>query len=88
MAFDVKLKVMVGKYRSVVERATKERNEAATTGADTAFNIEKIATLEKNLKASEDQAFISVSNAKKTKAQYFSLLGGWEKQLKEVMALL
>jgi len=66
---------------SVVERATKEWNKAATIGADAAFNIEKIAILEEKLKASEDKAFI-------IKAQYFSLLGGWEKQCKEVMALL
>ena len=52
---------------SVVERATKEWNEAATIGADAAFSIEKIAILEEKLKASEDQAFI-------TKAKYFSLL--------------
>jgi len=52
----------------------------------------KYRSVEEKLKATEQQAFISVSNAEKTlsskTAQYFCILGGWEKQFKEKMAQL
>ena len=52
----------------------------------------KYISLEEKLKATEHQAFISVSNAKKTLSkktgQYHRILERWQKQFKEKMALL
>ena len=52
-------------------------DQATTNGENAAANAEKIKMLEENLKASKEQASISVSNAEKTvvvnQAQYDSL---------------